>query len=116
MRVKTALKKPAAADWHWSDVLARLHKAGWSLRQLAFENNYTDGNTLGEAKRRPFPKGERIIAQAIGLKPETIWPSRYNEHGEPNRRRGPAPRRPGAAPDHCNTPANQRNTQSRKAA
>jgi Ner family transcriptional regulator len=26
---------------------------------------------------RPWPKGEAIIANAIGVKKEVIWPSRY---------------------------------------
>ncbi|WP_233358209.1 helix-turn-helix domain-containing protein [Vibrio cholerae] len=25
----------------------------------------------------PWPKGERIIAEAIGMTPQEVWPSRY---------------------------------------
>lgn len=88
------VKKASHQDWHWKDVLVALHKAGWSLRQLGLASGYADGNTLGEAARRPLPKMERIIAEAIGVAPSTIWPSRYGTDGQPNRRRGPAPRRP----------------------
>ncbi|AVP97942.1 hypothetical protein C7S18_12345 [Ahniella affigens] len=83
-----------AKDWHWKDVLVALHKAGWSLRQLAIAHGYDDGAPLGEAARRPFPKAEGIIANALNLQPQVIWPSRYDTSGAPNRRRGPAPRRP----------------------
>ncbi|EEJ2444476.1 helix-turn-helix domain-containing protein [Salmonella enterica subsp. enterica serovar 13,23:y:e,n,z15] len=26
----------------------------------------------------PWPKGERLIAEALGVAPEKIWPSRYS--------------------------------------
>lgn len=114
MRERTPEKKPVDQDWHWADVLAALRKAGWSLRQLALAHKYTDGNTLGEAKRRPFPKGERLIAGAIGVKPEMIWPTRYDVHGKPNRRRGPAPMRPSGTAGKCTTRANHCNPQSKR--
>ncbi|WP_262417001.1 helix-turn-helix domain-containing protein [Providencia rettgeri] len=28
---------------------------------------------------RRWPKGERIIAEFLGVAPSEIWPSRYNE-------------------------------------
>lgn len=34
-------------------------------------------NTLRSALAAPYLKGERIIAAAIGVKPEEIWPERY---------------------------------------
>lgn len=33
--------------------------------------------TLANALRAPWPKGEKIIADALGLEPKDIWPSRY---------------------------------------
>ena len=27
-----------------------------------------------------YPRGEKIIADALGLKPHEIWPSRYDEN------------------------------------
>ncbi len=36
-------------------------------------------STLSNALIRKWPKGERLIAEAIGVKAETIWPSRYTE-------------------------------------
>ncbi|WP_162265502.1 helix-turn-helix domain-containing protein, partial [Salmonella enterica] len=29
------------------------------------------------ALNRRWPKGERLIAEALGVAPEKIWPSRY---------------------------------------
>jgi len=36
-------------------------------------------STLSNALTRKWPKGERLISEAIGVKAETIWPSRYTE-------------------------------------
>ncbi|EFC51673.1 Mu-like prophage FluMu DNA-binding protein Ner family protein [Neisseria subflava NJ9703] len=36
-------------------------------------------NTLKGALQFPYLKGEKIIADAIGVPPEVIWPTRYEE-------------------------------------
>jgi Ner family transcriptional regulator len=69
-------KKTAQADWHRADIVAALHKKGWSLRQLSVQNGFAE-RTLNGALERPYLKAEKIIAQAIGLAPESIWPERY---------------------------------------
>lgn len=73
-------KKPVPEDWHRADIVASLRKAGWSLRRLSKHHGYADPGTLTNALDRRWPKGERLIAEAIGISPETIWPSRYAEH------------------------------------
>lgn len=85
-------KKPAPrdwhrADWHRADVVASLRKAGWSLRRLSIHHGYS-GGLLKAALARPYPKAERIIAQAIGIEPQRIWPSRYHPDGSPKSGRG----------------------------
>ncbi|ECF4922150.1 TPA: helix-turn-helix domain-containing protein [Salmonella enterica subsp. enterica serovar Vietnam] len=35
--------------------------------------------TLANALIRHWPKGERLIAEALGIAPEHIWPSRYRK-------------------------------------
>lgn len=70
--------KKTAEDWHRADIVAALHKKGWSLRQLSKEAGLSAG-ALNNALDRPWPKAERIIAAAIGEAPETIWPSRYEK-------------------------------------
>lgn len=69
--------KKTAKDWHRADIIAALHKAGWSLRQLSLKHGYSQSSTLKNAVDRPWLKGERIIAEAIGVPPEEIWPERY---------------------------------------
>ncbi|PND33745.1 transcriptional regulator [Achromobacter pulmonis] len=74
-----APKKPASSDWHRADIKAALEKAGWSLRRLAAHHGYAAPTTLTIPLNRPWPKGERIIAAAIGVDPAEIWPSRYQK-------------------------------------
>lgn len=77
-------KKPVPQDWHPADIVSALHKKGISLRQLSVDHGFAP-NTLGNATKRPYPKAEAIIAKALGVKPETIWPSRYGKHRDPYR-------------------------------
>lgn len=66
-----------AQDWHRIDIVAALHKRGVSIRQLSIQAGLKP-DTLKNALARAYPKGERIIANAIGTTPEHIWPSRYS--------------------------------------
>jgi len=70
--------KKAATDWHRADIVAALHKQGWSLRKLSLQAGLSAG-ALNNALDRPWPKAERIIAAAIDVAPETIWPTRYEK-------------------------------------
>jgi Ner family transcriptional regulator len=64
------------SDWHRADIVAALKKRGLSVRQLSRDAGLGE-NTLANALRTPWPKGERIIAEAIGMRPDQVWPSRY---------------------------------------
>lgn len=74
-------------DWHPADVVAALRKAGWSLRRLAKHHGYASPTQLTAVMQRSWPKGQRLIAEAIGVAPETIWPTRYQEKPTPGRPR-----------------------------
>lgn len=63
-------------DWHRADVIAALHKNGWTLSSLSKHVGLSRG-TLAMALDRKYPKGEAIIAEAIGTAPSVIWPTRY---------------------------------------
>lgn len=92
-----ATKKTSLIDWHPAEVVAALRVKGYSLRQLAILNGYGNPNSLTKALRTPYPLAEALIAEALGVKPESIWPSRY-EAGVPNRGRGgPRPMLPANA-------------------
>ncbi|MFO1418356.1 MAG: helix-turn-helix domain-containing protein [Methylotetracoccus sp.] len=87
MSNKTPTKKQSPEDWHPADVVAALRKKGWSLRRLSVAQGYSP-TLLKHANAHPYPWAERIIADAIGVKPQEIWPSRYDAEGRPNRTAG----------------------------
>lgn len=63
-------------DWHPADIVAALRKAGWSYRRLSVYHNLAP-TTLSRVNQVSWPRGERLIAEAIGIPPEEIWPSRH---------------------------------------
>ena len=73
-------KASRKTDWHPADIKAALEKAGWSLRRLALHHRH-GASTITTALRRPYQRAERLIAAAIGRRPQDIWPSRYNDDG-----------------------------------
>ncbi len=64
-------------DWHRAEIVCALHMKGISLRRLSKHHGYASPGTLIHALNRKWPKGERLIAEAIGIPPAEIWPSRY---------------------------------------
>lgn len=73
--------KMKKTDWHKADIIASLRKRGTSLAALSREAGLRS-STLANALVKPWPKGELIIAAAIGVPPEEIWPTRYYKDGE----------------------------------
>ncbi len=76
---------PKATDWHPADVLAALKKRGHNLAGLSVANGYHP-TAAGKALKQQWPAMERLVAQAIGLPPPAIWPSRYHNDGSPKPR------------------------------
>jgi Ner family transcriptional regulator len=74
-----------AADWHPADVLASLKKRGTSLAALSVTNGYHP-TAAGKALKRPWPALEALIANAVGMAPQQLWPSRYDADGKPRGR------------------------------
>lgn len=66
-------------DWHKQDILAAIRKEKGSLAALSRESGLSPC-TLANALTRPWPKGEVIIADAIGVSPREIWPSRFIDY------------------------------------
>lgn len=64
------------SDWHPADVLAALKKRGHSLSGLSAAHGYHP-TAAGKALKRSWPAVEALIAAAIGIPPQQIWPSRY---------------------------------------
>jgi Ner family transcriptional regulator len=40
----------------------------------------------GKALKQPWPAMEHLLAAAIGVAPQEIWPSRYDGEGNPRKR------------------------------
>ncbi|WP_313117273.1 helix-turn-helix domain-containing protein [Ectopseudomonas guguanensis] len=79
-----------ALRWEW--IKFQLRAKGTSLAKLAREQHVT-GPALKNVKRTPYPRMERVIAKALGLTVQVLWPERWDAHGNPNRQR---PKRPEA--------------------
>lgn len=65
------------SDWHSADIIVALKKQGTSLAALSRKSGLAS-STLANALTRRWPKGERLIAEALGVAPAQIWPSRYH--------------------------------------
>jgi len=75
------VKKPVSEDWHPADIKAALHKKGITLKGIADAYGLTSSSTLSSVFTRSYPLNEQRIADAIGVHPKVIWPSRYNKDG-----------------------------------
>lgn len=72
---------------HPADIRAMLQKQNMSLSELSRINGFHP--TAGSrALRTPWPTMEGIIADAIGIPAQKIWPSRYDKKsGKPLKHR-----------------------------
>lgn len=57
------------SDWHPADIIAGLKKRGTSLSALSRQAGLAS-STLANALTRRWPKGERLIAEALEVAPE----------------------------------------------
>jgi len=87
-RIADMSKKPASKDWHKADIKAAIHKRDLTLKSITLAHGYHDPSACAQALHRPYPKAERMVAEALGLQPKDIWPSRYHEDGTPRSGRG----------------------------
>lgn len=74
-------------DWHTADIIAGLRKKGTSLAAVSRAAGLSS-STLANALTRPWPKGEYLIAEALGVHPSVVWPSRYFKDGVMVERKG----------------------------
>ena len=63
-------------DWHREDIKAELNKRGISMADLGRDNDLA-ATTVKNALDKHYPTGEKLIAKALGITPQEIWPSRY---------------------------------------
>lgn len=68
--------KSVRTDWHTADIIASLRKRGTTLAAVSRAAGLSS-STLANVLCRPWPKGEKIIADTLEVHPSVIWPSRY---------------------------------------
>lgn len=74
------MKPDTPADWRPRQVIAALDEKGLTCRKLA-ERHGVSYTTIADALRWPYPVSEKRIADALGLHPKAVWPSRYHSDG-----------------------------------
>ena len=62
------------SDWHPADVVAALRKRGLSLRRIGLAHGYKQ---IQNVLVRPWWVVEQLVAQALEVRAQEIWPSRY---------------------------------------
>ncbi|PMC56813.1 transcriptional regulator [Haemophilus parainfluenzae] len=68
--------KKSKKNMHRAYIIAAIREKGSTLAQLSIDAGLHP-RTLGNALERKYPKGEKIIADFIGIPPQEIWPERY---------------------------------------
>lgn len=79
---KNVLDQEYSDDWHTADIKGALEKRGLSLAEVSRRAGYHP-TAAGRALRTSWPELERVIASALGVAPQEIWPSRYDQLGVP---------------------------------
>lgn len=78
--------KSRPTDWHPEDIKAAIRKTGTTMSAISRAAGLSDG-AAKRALDTPWPRAEAIIAARLGLRPQDIWPSRYDAAGQPLRGR-----------------------------
>jgi len=74
-------KKTSREDWHPADIVAALHKRGYTLRDIARAEGLNDSSTLSKAMVTSYPAGERRLAKYAGVPVQVMFPTRYFADG-----------------------------------
>lgn len=74
-------KKASREDWHPADIVAALHKRGYTLRDIARAEGLNDSSTLSKAMVQSYPAGERRLAKYAGVPVQMMFPTRYFADG-----------------------------------
>src|ERR1700691_2264316 len=73
-----------ASDWDAMSIVAAVHRAGTSLRQIAFAHGLVE-STVRAALRHSSPCSEKLIAEALNLPVVKIWPERVRARRQKSR-------------------------------
>jgi Ner family transcriptional regulator len=70
----------AEEDWHPARIKMELEMRGLTLAEISRRHGY-DATAAGKALKTSWPSMESLIAEALGMPPQAIWPSRYSPEG-----------------------------------
>lgn len=73
----------APKDWHPEVIKAAIRQTGVTLVELSMRNGL-HSSAIGQVLQKPWPRVQTIVAAYLGLTPQEIWPSRYDEFGRPH--------------------------------
>ncbi len=96
------MERKPQTDWHPEDIKAAVRKSGTSLAALSLAAGLSE-SAASRALITPWPRVQALIARHLGLRPQDIWPSRYDARGRPLpglRSTDKAKRSPGRPPSH----------------
>jgi Ner family transcriptional regulator len=69
-------------DWHPEKIKAEIRMQGSTLRALSRTKGFSRGAAT-VTLLRPWPQMEAAISAFLGVPAASIWPSRYDETGNP---------------------------------
>ena len=86
------IKQNPVSEELWSWIHHRIKTKGFNWITLA-EKHGCHPSTIKTAKDYAYPRIEKIIAEAIGMTPQALFPNRYTSDGKPIGRNYPRDRR-----------------------
>lgn len=76
----------------WATIKYLIELKGYNFATLASKFNLSR-TTLTQAKNKSYPNSEKIIADALLMLPQEIWPERYAADGKPAKHSARYPRK-----------------------
>lgn len=77
----SGLTQHQGSDWHPEDIKAAVRKRGCTLAELARRNGLKRQALHHSLRGRLTERGDQIVAEFLGERPQNIWPSRYDDAG-----------------------------------
>jgi Ner family transcriptional regulator len=76
------MTRQPAKGLHKEEIKAKIRMTGWTMVGLSRHWGF-HWTAINTALRKPWPTVEAKIAKLIKMKPQAIWPDRYDQDGNP---------------------------------
>jgi lambda repressor-like predicted transcriptional regulator len=77
------IKRNPLSNQQWAWIKLRLIEAGETGWESLAQKHHYHYTSFARVKSYAFPNVEKIIAEAIGLAPQDLFPNRYRPDGKP---------------------------------